>query len=183
VVALWVWSRFNLKTLCAKGHLIQRKFSMKRKNSMIYGPTTTVLHSRPSDTYWARLGKKKCYSTKCSDSLFILTTFSPSVYAWGCGSSEDVIVVQFEDILRRFNYQPGHLIQRKFSLKWKVMKDFLPPILRSRTSRYLLSQLKTKKEDNVFVPWASRLWPCVIVIERYKTFIIFKNAIECFKKI
>jgi hypothetical protein len=35
-------------------------------------------------------------------------------------------VVQFEDILRRFNYQPGHLIQRKFSLKWKEMKDFLP---------------------------------------------------------
>ena len=67
VVAQWVWSWFNLKTLCAKGrrfkspsgHLIQRKFSMKRKNSMIYGPTTTVLHSQPSDTYWARLGKKK----------------------------------------------------------------------------------------------------------------------------
>ena len=66
VVAQWVWSWFNLKNLCAKGrrfksssgHLIQRKFSMKRKNSMIYGPTTTVLHSRPSDTYWARLGKK-----------------------------------------------------------------------------------------------------------------------------
>jgi hypothetical protein len=32
---------------------------MKRKNSMIYGPTTTVLHSQPSDTYLARLGKKK----------------------------------------------------------------------------------------------------------------------------
>ena len=37
---------------------IQRKFSVKRKKSMIYGPTTTVFHSQPSDTYWARLGKK-----------------------------------------------------------------------------------------------------------------------------
>ena len=67
VVAQWVW--FNLKTLCAKGrrfkspsgHLFQRKFSMKRKNSMIYGPTTTVLHSQPSDYYLARLGKKREY--------------------------------------------------------------------------------------------------------------------------
>ena len=66
VVAQWLWSWFNLKTLCAKGrrfkypsgHLIQRKFSMKRKNSMIYGPTTKGFHSQPSDTYWARLGKK-----------------------------------------------------------------------------------------------------------------------------
>jgi hypothetical protein len=39
VVSQWVWSWFNLKTLLAKGrrfkspsgHLIQRKFSMKRK--------------------------------------------------------------------------------------------------------------------------------------------------------
>ena len=39
VGAQWVWPWFNLKTLCAKGrrskspsgHLIQRKFSMKRK--------------------------------------------------------------------------------------------------------------------------------------------------------
>ena len=72
VVAQWLWSWFNLKTLCAKGrrfksppgHLIQRKFSMKRKNSMIYGPTTTVLHSQPSDTYWARLGKKTDHPKK-----------------------------------------------------------------------------------------------------------------------
>ena len=35
----------------SSGHLIQRKFSMKRKNSIIYGPTTTVLHSQPSVTY------------------------------------------------------------------------------------------------------------------------------------
>jgi hypothetical protein len=40
----------------------------------------------------------------------------------------------------------------KIFFKLKEMKDFLPPILRSRTSRYLLSQLKTKKEDKVFVP-------------------------------
>ena len=67
VVAQWLWSWFNLKTLCAKGrrfkspsgHLIQRKFSMKRKNSMIYGPTTTGFHSQSSDTYWARLGNQK----------------------------------------------------------------------------------------------------------------------------
>ena len=56
VVAQWVRSWFNLKTLCAKGRmfkspydrLIQGKFSMKRKNSMIYAPTTTALHSSPS---------------------------------------------------------------------------------------------------------------------------------------
>jgi hypothetical protein len=59
VVAQWVGSWFNLKTLWAKGlwfkspsgHLIQSKFSVKRKNSMIYALTTTVLHTQPSDTY------------------------------------------------------------------------------------------------------------------------------------
>ena len=61
VVAQWVRSWFYLKTLRAKGRrfkspsgrLIQRKFSMKRKNSMIYGPPP--LHCTPdlADTFWA----------------------------------------------------------------------------------------------------------------------------------
>ena len=46
VVAQWLWSWFNLKTLCVKGrrfkspsdNLIQRKFSRKEKNRWFMGP-------------------------------------------------------------------------------------------------------------------------------------------------
>ena len=52
-----------------RSSLFRDNFLWKEKIRWFMGPTTTVLHSQPSDTYWARLGRKTQTKTKTKKSL------------------------------------------------------------------------------------------------------------------